>query len=86
MIIYEKEISIRVWENKGGFINDTSQRVGHAAASLRALQGNDIKSNYISWWPAADDLNDHKNIGFNKAQTRSASPKAHVMGQPYHLC
>jgi hypothetical protein len=79
MIIYDKEISIRVWENKGGLINDTSLRVGHAAASLRALQGNDIKSNYISWWPAADDLNDHKNIGFDKAQTRSASPKANYL-------
>lgn len=76
MIIYDKEINVKVWENKGGLINDTSQRIGHAAASLRTLQGNDIKSNYISWWPASSDLNTHKGWGTSKAATRSASPKA----------
>lgn len=76
MIVYDKEINIKVWENRGGLIDETSDRIGHAAASLRMLQGNEIRSNYISWWPASVDLNTHRGFGLSKAATRSASPKA----------
>lgn len=75
MIVYEKEINVKVWLNKGNWINPVAGRTGHTAAMVREIVGNDIVAAYISWWPAEGDENSRKLPSLSgKLQTRSADP------------
>lgn len=77
MIVYEKEINVKVWLNSGNWIDPTRFRIGHTAAVVREIVGQDIVAAYISWWPA-EDRNTHKlpsSMALSgKLSTRSASP------------
>jgi hypothetical protein len=75
MIIYENEINVKVWLNHGSRFNPTAIRVGHTAATIRTLEGQDISAAYMSWWPADDDLNTHKKSKVKDIfRTRTAAP------------